>query len=93
MVMGDVAPDAVTFPGLDVIVKEVAVDPKVATVKATVAVIGSVAVAVPIVGASGIAAEAAPIPILKLLFKLVLSDSLLVATLTTFLRLGYFATE
>lgn len=44
-------------------------------------------------GAVGTAAEAAPIPILKLLTKLVLSDSRLVATLTTFLRLGYFATE
>ena len=79
--------------GLEVAVKELAVAPKVAAVYVTVAVVEPVDVAVPIVGAFGIAAEAAPIPILKLLTKLVLSDSRLVATLTTFLRLGYFATE
>jgi hypothetical protein len=52
-------------PGLEVAVNVVAVAPKVAGVNATVAVEEPVAVAVPIVGALGIAAEGLPLSKVK----------------------------
>jgi hypothetical protein len=85
------APVPVIELGLDVAVKVVPVAPKTAAVYVTVAEVSLTVAAVPIVGVSGMAALDAPIPILKLLTRLVLSDSLLVDTLTTLLKLGYFA--
>jgi len=62
-------------PGDDVAVYDVAVAPKILAVKGTVAV-KPLTVTVPVVGTLGIAADAAPLLILKLFFILLPSDSL-----------------
>lgn len=59
--IGEDEPLPVIEPGVDVAVNVVAVAPKVAGVKATVAVLDPVAVAVPIVGVLGIATEVFPL--------------------------------
>jgi hypothetical protein len=75
-------PVPVIPPGLDVAVYVVATAPKVAGVNATVAVLEPVAVAVPIVGVCGIAAEVLPLPNLKeLLVRLVSVLSLFTDTM------------
>jgi hypothetical protein len=58
--MGDVDPEPVTDPGLEVAVNDEALAPSIAAVYVTVAVPPSTAVAVPIVGVLGIAADALP---------------------------------
>ena len=60
-VMGEVALEPEPPTGLEVTVKVVALAPNVAAVKATVAVVAPVSVAVPIVGAVGTATEATPL--------------------------------
>ena len=68
--------------GLDVAVNEVAAPPKIAGVKATVAVVVPVAVAVPIVGASGRAAEVLPrLALNSVLLKLASVFILLIGTM------------
>jgi len=78
-VIGELEPVVEIDSGVDVAVNDVAAAPKVAAVKATVAVDEVTPVAVPIVGASGLAAEVAPLPILNELAKLLPSESLLTA--------------
>jgi hypothetical protein len=81
-VIGD-DPVPVIELGLDVAVKVVPVAPNTAAVYSTVAATSDVAVAVPIVGVFGIAADEKPVLILGALTRLLL-DVLLIANCIAF---------
>ena len=81
-VIGD-DPVPVIELGFDVAVKVVPVAPNTAAVYSTVAATSDVAVAVPIVGALGIAADEKPVLIFVALTRLLL-DVLLIANCTAF---------